>query len=312
MSRFTTKINFIYRFYFFKKGRVHFSLFLYLKSFVDRLNFKVKWVITFASLSILMSSSCSIFKLPTSFERKWTNPGEILRDYSANYSKLNTFKAKGRLSVQSSEFNESGTIHVTVKMPDSLRIKVEGPLGVDVANFFLDSNKYLLYLNRDEVVYEGSTDTLNVNKLLEEIIGVTIEDSGVKFQDIQSELLGMFTGAAFIDNLNLESVNFTDSAKTVNIFKVSDMSGDIMYEFPIINELLENVQIFDDNKIKMIEKSFSRYSIYNGIFIPRRIIYTFEEKSRISITYFNVQVNRSINSDEFNIDIPQELLRGKN
>lgn len=313
MSRFSAKINFNHRFYFLKKGRVYFSLFLFLKSNMDALKFNVKWMVLLTFLSVLVSSSCSVFKFSSSINRQWSNPEEILREYSANYNKLNSFRAEGRLSVQSSEFNESGTIHVTVKMPDSLRIRVEGPLGIDVANFFLDSEKYLLYLNRDEVIYKGRSDTLNISNLLEDLIGVTIDDSKINFQDIQSELIGMFIGAAFIDNLNLDPINFADSTKSVNLFKMSDLSGEILFEFPINNEFLQNVLIFDDNNIKRINKSFNRYSKNNDVFIPRRIVYTFEEeKSKISITYFNFQVNRSIRPEEFHIDIPQKLLSGKN
>jgi len=270
-------------------------------------------IVILAFFTVLVSSSCSIFKFASSLDRQWSNPEEILKEYSANYKKINTFRAEGRLSIQSAEFNESGTIHVSVKMPDSLRIRVEGPMGVDVVNFFLDSKKYLLYLNRDQVVYEGLSDTLNINRLLEDLIGITIENSKVDFQDIQNELIGMFTGVAFIDNLDLEPINFTDSTKTANLFKMYDLSGDIMYEFPITNELLQNVHIFDDKNINRIKKSFSRYSKNNDVFIPKRIKYEFiEEKSRISITYFKVQVNRSIRSEEFHVDIPQKLLSGKN
>jgi len=287
MSRFSAKINFNHRFCFFKKGRVYFSLFLFLKSFIDGLKINVTWMVLLAFFSVLVSSSCSVFKFSSSLNRQWSNPEEILREYSANYNKLNTFRAEGRLSVQSSEFNENGTIHVSVKMPDSLRVRVEGPLGVDVANFFLDSNKYLLYLNRDEVVYEGRSDTLNIGILLKDLLGVAIDDSKINFQDIQKELIGMFIGAVFIDNLNLQPINFEDSTKTVNLFKMLDLSGEILYEFPINNELLQNVLIFDDNNIGRMEKSFSRYLKKNDVFIPRRIVYIFEEeKSKISSHLF--------------------------
>jgi len=260
MSRFSTKIKFNNRFCFFQKGRVHFSLFLYLKYCIEKLKINRTTTISLAILCFLASSSCSVFKLPTSFERQWSNPGEILRDYRANYNKLKTLQAKGRLSVYSSEFNENGTIHISVKMPDSLRIKVEGPLGIDVANFFMDSERYLLYLNREEVVYEGSSDTLNISRFLNDIIGITVEDNVINFQDMQSELIGLFTGVAFIDDLDLVSVNFTDSTKTVNLFKMTDIMGEILFEFPKNNELLQKVQIYDDNHNNRIEKSFDHYT----------------------------------------------------
>lgn len=309
MSRFSAKINSKQSFCFFKKGRVRISLFLFLKTFSPVLKINVMPILILLSMSALVSSSCSVFRFSSPLKRQWSSPEEILKEYSANYKKLITFKAEGRLSVQSSEFNESGTIFVTVKMPDSLRIRVEGPMGVDVAHFFLDSQKYLLYLNRDEVVYQGLSDTLNVKRLLTDLIGITLKGNSVDFRDVQSELIGLFTGATPIDNLDLEPVNFTDSTKTVNLFRMSGLSGDILYEFPINNEFLQKVQIFDDNNRNRIEKSFSRYTYRNNVFFPRRILYTFlEERGRISLTYFNYQINRSIKSDEFHIDIPQELL----
>lgn len=312
MSRFSAKINFNQSFCFFKKGRVRISLFLFPKTFSHVLKIDIIPVLILLSMSVLVSSSCSVFRFSSPLNRQWSNPEEILKEYSANYNKLITFKAEGRLLVQSSEFNESGTIFVTVKMPDSLMIRVEGPMGVDVAHFFLDSQKYLLYLYRDEVVYRGLSDTLNVNKLLTDLIGITLEGNSVDFQDVQNELIGLFTGAMSIDNLDLEPVNFYDSTKTVNIFRMSGLSGDVLYEFPINNELLQKVQIFDDNNRNRIVKSFSRYTKKNNVYIPRRIIYTFlEERGRISLTYFNFQINRSIKSEEFHIDIPQELLSGR-
>lgn len=294
-------------------GRVCFSHFLLFKSSgfsgYDRLNSCVAVCL----LSFMFYSSCSVFKFTTFAARQWSTPEEIIEAYNSNYQKLRTLKAEGRLSIQSQEFNESATVYVLIKMPDSLKLRLEGPLGIDVANFFIDSNRYLLYLNRDEIVYEGTVDTINVSSLLNETIGLNINENVTGFQELQKEMIGLFAGGYPLDESNLSAVNFADSTRANTIFKLSDPSLDVLFEFPRNREQLERIRFFDETGELRIEKSFERYSMVNNVFIPKRIKYTFyEERGRISLVYMNVEVNRTLNSDEFQIKIPHGLRRESN
>ena len=297
-----------------KKGRARFSLFLFLFPPVFSQQHTYRSILCL--LIILYTATgcaCSALTFLRSSPGAMLTPEEILETYNENYYRLRTFKGKGYLLMQTEEFNEKGTVHVLIKMPDSLKVKLEGPFGMDVVSLFLDSNEFLLYLHRDEEVFYGRLDTFNLSQLLHNLTGFPLFDDAVSFHDIKKDVVDFFAGVAPLDQEDIIPVNAADSTRRTTIFKMRNASSETMYEFPVDLELLHKIQIVDAAQEIRVEKRFSRYSKIRSVHIPRRIRYTFyREKGQIALQYFEVQVNKTIKPQEFHIEIPLHLRSGIN
>lgn len=237
----------------------------------------------------------------------------MIEAYNENYNRINTLTGEGLISVESDEFNQRSTIRVMIKKPDSLKVVIEGPLGVDVASFFLDKNEFLLYLPRDELVFSGRLDTLNVRQLLYDLTKLQLSGETIELQNIFKEIFGFFLGMSPLEKDDMIPVNFADSTRKSTIFMTHDSLSEIIFKFPSDRELLQKIQIMDEAQKIRVEKSFSRYAKSKGTNIPRIIRYTFsKEKIRIGLQYTEIQVNKTIKPKDFHIDIPPELIGKSN
>jgi len=294
------------------KGRYRFSLFLFcfrLFKHIQSNRCTIAWVVLL--VCAVTGSSCSSFKFWGFPHKEWSSPEEMIEAYNGNYNRINTLTGEGLISVQSEEFNQSGIIYVMIKKPDSLKVVLEGPFGVDVASFFLDRNEFLLYLPREELVFSGRLDTLNFRQLLYDLTELRLSGETIELEDIFKEIFGFFLGMSPLEKDDMIPVNFADSTRKSTIFMMHDSLSEIIYEFPSDREWLQKIQIMDEARKIRVEKSFSRYAKSKGTHIPRGIKYKFfQERVQIALQYTKIRVNKSIKPKEFHIDIPPEL-RGK-
>ena len=301
------KIVISYSIQLFKKGRACPSLFLYPSAqVISGLPVQRQYMLIMLVLIIPALNFCSSTRHTLVPARTWSNPQEMLNAYNGNFNKLHSFKGRGMLILQSEDFNEKGTVHVIVKMPDSLKIRIEGPLGIDIASFFIDNSKYLLYLHRVEIVYSGMLDTLNFGYLLNQVTGVVLSDNSFGGNDLQKEIIGLFTGISSLQEKPVVSTGFHESEKGIRVFRSNDMNYQTVFEFPADREILQRVRIFDRTKEEIrVEKIFNRYMKQMGVFYPHRIRYTFfREKGQIALQYRDIQINSKIGPKEFIIKIP--------
>lgn len=291
------------------KGMYRFSLFLFCSRFFKNIYGNCRttaWVVVLVCAAIC--SSCSSLKFWGSPHKEWSTPEEVIDAYNENYNRINTLTGEGLISVQSEKYNQSGTIYVTIKKPDSLKVVLEGPLGVDIASFFMDKNEFLLYLPREELVFSGGLDTLNVRQMLYDLTELQLSDETIESQDVFKEIFGFFLGMSPLEKEDMISVNFADSARKSTIFKTQGLHSEIIYEFPSDRELLQKIQIMDETQSIRAERSFSRYAKSKGAHTPKGIKYKFfQETVQISLQYTGIRINKSIKADEFHIDIPPEL-----
>ncbi len=261
-------------------------------------------------LPVIFFVSCvssGIFKRNTYV---FNSPEDIFELYESYSSKINTFEAKGKLNVQSPELRVSNsTLSVYIRMPDSLRIKVEGPMGIDGVSLFIDKSNYQLYIHRDEVLYSGSLDTLDYNSILEEYTGMQLDESGYDIDSIRDEIFSLFLGSEKLISSDYNSMNFSETGKKDNKFK-SQTNSHIELKFPSKNADLKEMLVYDENQDIRIKKQFKVYTNAGGGRFPKIVKNMFpKEKSIFTIQYKTFRINKSIAPEKFKINIPEELLK---
>lgn len=250
--------------------------------------------------------SCSALRLGQKTD-VWNTPEEQVEIYNKSISGLRTFQGEGILLFESLKINERFPVRVLYKSPDSLFVKLEGPLGIDIALFFLDKNSYLLYLPRDQVSFSGEISSMDINDLLYDLDLEEIEfDRNVwNPEEFRMEVLGFFQGGLPVESDLFTSLSFNDSTGKTNMYKVADNSSEMIYQFSKNKAELEKLIIKDEHGNTRIEKTYKWYRRSKGLKFPKYTKFDFlEEKRRITIKYTNIKVNINLKPKLFHIDIP--------
>jgi outer membrane lipoprotein-sorting protein len=141
---------------------------------------KLKNLILFIfSVSIMIG--CSSEKKITTTE-KIIPASRLLRKMEGNRRKIKTFQGTGTIRVKSEEFSGKTSFEILIKKPDSIKISIYGPFGIDVAHGLFSDGSVIFYDVLKNRVYTSSESTDILQTLFK--IDLSFED-----------LLDSFTGA---------------------------------------------------------------------------------------------------------------------
>jgi hypothetical protein len=252
--------------------------------------------------------SCASLTGSRSSPREWSQPKTYLEVNNDNINKICTFSAKGYFTMQTAEFNKQATVTVLIKIPDTLKVKLEGPLGIDIATLFIDAKTFVLILHRQETTVSGLLDTLDFRNLLFNFTGIYLPEQGISIKDVRSELIAFFIGGSLVNINTVFPISDSGNRKSPFMFKNAEAPVEELYEFPFQSGQLKKVTIRDENGILRVEKLFSRYKLYSGIAVPRQVIYTFyQEKGEIGLQYLQVAVNKNIKPEAFRMPSREKI-----
>jgi len=120
----------------------------------------------------------------------------LLDKIHRNVESLHSFQGKAKLRMLSSEYMFKGNVKVNMKKPDSLWMKFEGPMGVDVALVRAKGKEMEYYIPSEKIIYSGSVERLRdlhlvpwnveVSNIIQSFLGLidppdTISDSTIAY-----------------------------------------------------------------------------------------------------------------------------------
>ncbi|RKY82045.1 hypothetical protein DRQ07_02400 [candidate division KSB1 bacterium] len=217
------------------------------------------------------------------------NPEQLLSGIRKNAGRLRTFKARGKLIVNTKGMGLRGTISIKARIPDSLWLKIEGPLGIDVATGIFSEESALMYSPLENVLWKGSYSSV-------------VEKGYVPGAINSSNFVLSVVGLPFPSDTLFEK---TDSVK------VSKNGGFVIY--------LKFQTLWVDKRglITKWEKCNAsgepewlwegkRFVKKGGVFLPRLIrITAFNPKKQVTILYEEIKTNKAIKKGFYKIDIPK-------
>ncbi len=107
---------------------------------------KIKY---YAVLLIVFSVISQIFVgcVPAKQMREKTviTSSRLIKKIEANRRKIRTFSATGILNIESPEFSGKGNFEVILKKPDSIRVSIYGPFGIDLAQILVTKSDFTYY-----------------------------------------------------------------------------------------------------------------------------------------------------------------------
>jgi hypothetical protein len=212
------------------------------------------------------------------------NPDILVNQIQKHASQLRTFQGRARVTVVSSEGSFGGLMRVAAKPPDSLWLKLEGPLGIDIGTARFSGKDVLFYNPWDNVAYEGSVQKMR----RAQILPLIMNHSGL--------VLGLLV--PMLDSLQNLS---TDGKRYVLGFG----NGELIWAEPKGPVVTKWERRDFNGEIQWMWEG-ERFQSKKGIRLPRIIRVTgYNPKQRITLFYENIKANRPLKRGWCKIKIPE-------
>lgn len=252
--------------------------------------------------------------------RDW-QPQELYWRVAENYRRLQTFRGRGPLTIESPQMRFSTAAEILTVKPDSLFIKVEASLGVDVGFFFVDRHSFASFSPLENVYYYGETDRmrelmlfrmeLTYDEMISGLLGAALppfDSSYTVMRDgdqyrfegrRQQRLAGMGTPAASTNGIHADTTETGAKAAWRLTYWVDPGRGVVT----------KAEQRYGDGEL-YARQEFKRFRRVRGIWLPQLIqMERPAERERMTIFYNHVEVNKKIAPAEFTIRVPKNVKR---
>ncbi len=217
---------------------------------------------------------------------------ELKAKIKSHASKLQTFHGKALVQMQTQSGIMSGSIELLFHRPDSVWLKIEGPMGLDMAVMRMIEKEVFLYSPLENIAYTGS---LNDMVLFNQI------DLDWEPQQIMMGMLGLLTITLPNDSLN----NFQILARHYvfdynNGFRYYvEPGGPVVSQWEQLNEHRGHVSwVADEFRNK------------NGVRLPRIIsIHKIDTGEKFALSYYYTKANIKLEKNWHEINVPEGVLR---
>lgn len=244
-------------------------------------NLIIVWII---SIFVILSFSGCVPSKPV-YVKQILPADRLIKRLEANRRRVKTFEGSGVLSVNSPSFTGKVNFDVVLKEPDSVKISIFGPLGLDLAQALITNSKFTFYDAVRNNVFTGR----NKEKVLKRIFKVDISFS---------DLMEAFAGAV---NLTSKLTAKPDVYKIINgsyfltyLNKKENLIS--LYKINVSNFAVTTYQLLSHSKKVIFESQFLDFQNFDHIPIPYKTIVENNLKNQsINIDYRNIKINIPIN-----------------
>lgn len=204
--------------------------------------------------------------------------------YKQNSRSIQSLKSKAMITLESPNFANNFTVDVIFTAPDTLFMKAEGPLGIDLGKFFIGNDRFIIYNQFNNQFLAGSLDEEYYNTFLE---------TDLTFRQLKEA----FIGKAILP----EDIKLVDENHGIFIALVE--SDKWRYKIDPSNGLLQKWEILQNGQISF-KQEFNNYVFIKGVVLPRKIrIILPQKKEVIAIYHKNIEINQKIDKNTYHIEI---------
>lgn len=247
----------------------------------------------FSIILVVLISVESCVPSKPEYEEKILTSTRLIKKLEANRRAIKTFNAIGTMDVDSKDFGGSATFEVTLKKPDTIKVNIYGPFGIDLAEAIVTNRNFIFYDVMNNKVFIGA----NTKSALKEIF---------KIDFTFEEIMDAFAG----------SVNLTEKLRREpEVYNVFDDTYELIYldnngrkNIYVINRSDLAIVLFkitDNNGANNLLGKYFRFQNYNDVPVPQESeIINYELGQSIKLKYKKININ--IEPEEFNIIYPND------
>ncbi len=222
-------------------------------------------------------------------EEKELPADRLIKKLEANRRKIKTFEGSGVMNVESPQLSAKANFEVILIKPDTIKLSVFGPFGIDLAHALVTKNDFKFYDVIRNDLYTGDVKM----EILRNIFKVDLS-----FDD----LLDAFSGSVNLtSNLRREPDNFVinDDSYTLNYLDNRSKKKSI-YEISIDEFAITNYKLVKDTTDVIFEGNYSDFRSFENVPVPffSRVEYKEKDQS-VTIEYRNIVVNKEITDVSF-------------
>lgn len=205
---------------------------------------------------------------------------------SQNFQRLHSFQGKARVIIELPGSGHNGFSEVYINFPDSIFIKTEAMLGIDIGSLFLDHRYFGAYAPRENVLYYGEVESLDLREFLQ------VELSTHELYEALTGLIQVVVNGA--STLSVEDGNYVVTTVVEN--------GLLKYWIDPENNLVTKSQLLNQDGKILLSKEMQRIRRRNGVELPQIIRFTRPlARERITVYYTEQRINRSIDAAKFRL-----------
>ena len=220
-------------------------------------------------------------------------PEDLQARVTRNFEQLKSFEGKARVIIELPGSGSQGFSEIFITFPDSVYLKTEAILGIDIGALFLDQRYFVAYAPRENVLYYGETAQLNLREFLQ--IELNTE-----------ELFEALTGLIQVPVHSESTLSYADGKY---VLSAPIDNGEIKYWIDPQKFLVTKSQIIEDGKVVM-SKEMQRFRQTQGLELPQIIRVTRPQaRERITVYYTSQTINRAILPERFKLRYAQNARR---
>lgn len=263
-----------------------------------QMNNNIKNLIIFI-FSLFIIVGCSAEKeITTKSTEKVIPANRLLRKMEGNRRKIKTFQGTGTMRVKSEKFSGKTSFEILIKKPDSIKISIYGPFGIDIAHGVFSNGSFLFYdvlrnrafsgIESKDVLQKLFKIDLSFEELLDSFTGAVNLTSKLRSEPSDYEVLEDIYNLTYIEKAaNKKSIyRVTKEDLKITEYVVSTISG---------KELLSGV--------------YSKFMDYEDVPIPSVLLIRNKDKRQsIDVEYKKIKVNEEIKSLSIHLPTDVELI----
>ena len=245
-------------------------------------------------LGLLFLVGCSSEKKITT-TKKVIPAKRLIKKLEGNRRKIKTFEGTGTIHIKSEKFTGKTSFKISIKKPDSIKISIYGPFGIDIAHGIFSKNKFMFYdvLKNRVIIGENSKDVLK--KMFK--IDLSFE-----------ELIDAFAGAVNLtEKLRTEPTNYEVLEDIYNLTYVDEKENKKnIYRITKDDLKITEYRVFSLSGKELLSGDYSKFKNYENVPIPLLLlIRNKSERQSIKIEYKKVKVNKEIKT--LKIKLPSDV-----
>ena len=244
---------------------------------------------------LISLASCAPKKMELLLDTDQVSPADLLAMVQSGGKKLHSISGRGSVSFESPEIAGSAFFSVSLKKPDSLLVKLEGPFGIGMGMLFMDREKYLLYNGMENRVIQGVPDGSTFRSVLP--IDLT-----------HTQLLEAFSGVFTVSGSAEEVLEYIIDDDRFRLLLPCGTDTCIYWIDPA--SLLVTRYVRKNSAGATIVDAVSDVILeQDNTFAPRRITVVFPEaQRRVSVFYKSLHINDPDPSFAFSIPRDAEII----
>ncbi len=211
----------------------------------------------------------------------------LVKRVEANEDRLRSMVGRGSMTFETPEVGGSAYFELSLKKPDSLLVRFEGPFGIDVGTLFLSRQKFVMYNSMENSVVTGVPSTRAIRSV-------------IPFDLTYDQVLSAFAGSFPFTDARNEPLLYTIDD---DCFLLSYRCGAHVCRYWIDPDwLLVTRYEVDDSLGVVMEASASHMTDDDGASAAGQITVRFPaERRQISIYYSSLELNAENPSFAFSI-----------